>query len=406
MTPATVPERITYGTLRRTGHPGATTAARRATTIAVAGCGVVGDAFVRLVHDQREAVRQRLGPHSVTHVLVRDRMRPREALQSGALRTEQLITDEQTLLTTPPDVLVEATGDVTLGLALATRTLLSGGRVITANKQLVARHGPALAALAPAHGGRFDFEAAVGGALPVIRALRAGAAGSAPTRLRGILNGTTNFLLDRLATGLTYDEALTEAQQLGFAEADPTRDVEGFDTADKLRIVAWLALGVEPREVRVTTRGIARDAEQLQRAAAHLGGVCIKLLGEVRAHTDGVHARVEPVLVSTTSPWGVVRGPGNRLEISGGVAGTLSFEGAGAGGSATASALLGDLLSPGTDTLTPLVPQHTHDAVPTADQWLVGSPEGSFYLWSGTRSALAAHLRDRSSPWAVRLLTD
>jgi homoserine dehydrogenase len=302
---------------------------------ALAGCGTVGGALLGFV---REGVR---GDEGVSSVLVRDPNKRRPV----ALPQGRVVTRADELHVEPGGTLVELLGGIEPAFALARRTLEGGGRFVTANKALVALHGVELAALADRHGGRIGFEAAVGGGMPVVRLLQDLPPEAGVLRVEGILNGTTNFLLGRLAAGDGWDTALDEARALGYAEADPSRDLDGSDAEDKIRILGWLAFGVPPEEVSVTRRGIVPGPQRIALDAAAAGGVP-KLLARVERTGDRVVARVEPCVALGGSPWADVGGVGNRAEVETRHCGTLSVSGPGAGGSATATAVLADLRDP------------------------------------------------------------
>ena len=215
--------------------------------------------------------------------------------------------------------------------------------MVTANKALLAERGPELLALAHAHGTRLDFEGAVAGAIPVVRCIRSGAVGAGITQCSGILNGTSNFVLDRVAEGCSLSEAIRDAQRLGYAEADPSRDLSGEDAEDKLRVLAWLMFGVSPRSLAVVRRGI--DAETASWAAqVAKEGDRVKVMASCTMVDGTLIARIAPTRVTCDDPWASVLGPANRIVIESASAGALVFHGAGAGGRATAGAVLGDLL--------------------------------------------------------------
>ncbi len=330
MTPPTGALPLRTGTARRP----------RVVRVALAGCGAVGGELVRLLEDQAGEVRARHGVRlHLARVLVRDPSRRRPDELPGGVLT----TDLDEFLATESDVVVEAIGGLHPALRIAEAALSGGRRLVTANKALIAAHGPRLAALARENGGRLDFESAVGGGVPVVRALRDSLALSGIESVRGILNGTTNFVLTRLGEGRRYADALAEAQALGFAEADPERDVSGQDAADKVRILAWLAFGADPATLPVRRRGIVPDADRLARAAAAAGGVP-RLLAEAVRTEAGVVAVVEPVVVSPSSDFGRARDEENAVVVRSRWNGSVRLSGPGAGGGATASALLGDVL--------------------------------------------------------------
>ncbi len=314
--------------------------------IALAGCGTVGDALAALL-----AARAGTGwrPAYFTGVLVRDADRARGGLAAAVARgiasPNALTRDPTALLRDEPDVLIEALGGVEPARTLVECALRRGVRVITANKALIAAHGPALLALARAHHTTIDFEGAVGAAIPVIRALRSGSAGDDIESVSGVLNGTTNAILDAVANGASFRDATTRAQVSGFAEADPSRDLDGRDAEDKLRVLAWLAFGVSPQSVRVDRRGLDAAVIRWTRWVASHGDT-VRLLATVERDGDTIRARIQPRRVKADGCWGQVRGANNRIEIRSRSAGTLTLDGAGAGGHATALALLSDLLSP------------------------------------------------------------
>ena len=230
------------------------------------------------------------------------------------------------------------------GRTLIERALRSGKPVVTANKELVSARGLELSDLARAHGVALLYEAAVGGAIPIIRPLSQSLAGERLTRVLGIVNGTTNFILTKMAEeGVPYDDALAEAQALGFAEADPTADVSGADAASKAAILASLAFGSWIAGADVPRTGIeGLDVEDLGRAANL--GYAVKLLAVAEEAAEGVAVRVRPTLVPLTHPLASIRGAQNAIFVEGPAIGELLFSGPGAGGDPTATAVLGDVI--------------------------------------------------------------
>ncbi|MBW7933932.1 MAG: homoserine dehydrogenase, partial [Gemmatimonadaceae bacterium] len=202
-----------------------------------------------------------------------------------------------------------------------------------------------LQALADAHGATLNFEAAVGGGVPIVRTLRSELGGHGVRTITGILNGTTNFLLTALAEGATFDDALADAQAKGFAEADPSRDLQGLDAADKIRILAWLAWGGDPSAQSVVVEPLPSNPEPLARQAAQRGGVLKYLAGAVRGDDGRVRAWVRPCIIPADHALARVRDEENAVHIDSESLGVLRLQGRGAGGDATASAVLGDLLS-------------------------------------------------------------
>jgi homoserine dehydrogenase len=314
----------------------------RVVRVALAGCGVVGGELVRLLARGADEIRARRGIRfEVVSVLVKHRDRPRPEELDAA----RLTTDVGAFLACGADVWVEAIGGIDPALRIARHALGAGKRLVTANKALLAAHGPELAALARRGGGRLDFESAVGGGVPVIRSLRDSLGLTEIRAIRGILNGTTNYILSRLGDGWRYADALADAQARGFAEASPARDLSGEDAADKLRILAWLAFGTEPGALVLRRRGIGADPERLAADAALLGGVP-RLVAEVVATAQGIVAAVEPVIVPAGSELGRTRNEENAVVIDSRWNGSVRLSGPGAGGPPTASALLGDMLRP------------------------------------------------------------
>ncbi len=313
----------------------------RTIRVALAGCGNVGGELGRIRAHGADEIRARHGIRfELVSVLVKHADRPRP----GELPRARLTTDADAFLRVEADVVVEAIGGIDPALRIAHEALRAGRRLVTANKALIAAHGPELAAVARRSGGRLDFESAVAGGIPVVRALRDSLGLTGIGSVRGILNGTTNFILTRLGDGWRYADALVEAQARGFAEANPARDLTGEDAADKLRILAWLAFGVRPDALLLRRRGIDRDPERLAADAALLGGVP-RLVAEAVDLGDGrVAAAVEPVIVPASSDLGRTRDEENAVVIASRLNGRVRLSGPGAGGAPTASALLGDML--------------------------------------------------------------
>lgn len=324
---------------RAASHP--TSSRPSGVRIALAGCGVVGDAFAAALAqgDAREA--------RVGDVLVRDVTRARvgldtaDAVHGCARRTN----DPAELLDAQSVALVEALGGVEPAFTLATRALSRGVRVITANKELVAAHGPTLLALAAQHETTFDFEASVAAAVPVVRLLRSLSPATDVTRITGILNGTTNYVLDAIADGARLGDAVRLAQAAGFAEADPTRDLDGRDIEAKARILGWLAFGVSPDAVIVQRRGLDESVARWARMAARANDR-IRLLVTIERDGQDVRAVIAPVRVPSRSEWGAVTSVQNRVVIDAASGAHWTLQGPGAGGEATARALLCDLRQP------------------------------------------------------------
>jgi homoserine dehydrogenase len=316
----------------------------RTVRVALAGCGTVGSELVRMLHHGAAETRARHGLRfELVRVLVAHADRPRPDELDRALLTTDL--DAFLASAAEADVVVEAIGGTEPALTLARAALARGKRLVTANKALVAAHGPELAALARRHGGRLDFESAAAGGIPIVRTLRESLSLTGIRSVRGILNGTTNYILSRLEDGWSFADALADAQARGFAEADPSRDLSGEDAADKLRILAWLAFGTEPARLEVRRRGLKHGADRLARAARALGGA-VRLVAEAALVPEGVVASVEPVLVPAGGDLGRTRDEENLVVVESEWNGRIRLAGPGAGGGPTASALLGDLVRP------------------------------------------------------------
>ncbi len=311
--------------------------------VAIAGAGTVGGSLVDLIDRHGEEIRRRTGHRfEVVAVLVRDRSLPRSVRLASALVTDDL----GEFLSAKCDVVVEAIGGTGAAAAIARGTLARGLRLVTANKALLRADGPALAKLAAIHafhGAALDFEAAVGGGVPVVRALREGLAGHGITAVRGVLNGTTNYIISRLEQGDDFATALRAAQDAGFAEADPSRDLTGLDAADKIAVLAWLAFDADPTVLHVRTEGLADDIAHRVREAK-LDGRVIRLVAQAVLQDGVVKASVAPIALDPAHPLARVRNEENVIVVESESAGAITLHGRGAGGPATASALLADLL--------------------------------------------------------------
>ena len=322
----------------------------RAVRVAVLGCGVVGTEVVRLLTRQSADLAARVGaPLELVGVAVRDLATPRDAVVDP-----DLLTTDAEALVDRADVVVEVMGGIEPARALLLRAIAGGAAVVTANKALLGQDGPTLYAAADAAGVDLYFEAAVAGAIPIIRPLRESLVGDEITTVMGIVNGTTNYVLDQMTSaGLELDQAVEQAQALGYAEADPTADVEGFDAAAKAAILASLAFHTRVSVDDVHREGITAVSAQDVEAARETGYV-IKLLAiaervtaspDGAAPVDGVVVRVHPALVPDTHPLAGVCGAFNAVFVEAEAAGELMFYGRGAGGLPTASAVLGDVVT-------------------------------------------------------------
>ena len=315
--------------------------------VALAGCGHVGGSLLELFVERARQLGE-AQPIYVARVLVRDadRVRPAlaQAIARGIAAPDACITDPTVLLSDDIDLLVEVIGGTTTARTLVETALQRGIRVVTANKALLGERGAALAALARRTDTHLDFEGAVCGAIPIVRCVRSGAAGVGITKVSGILNGTSNYVLEKVAEGASLADAVATAQQLGYAEADPTRDLSGQDAEDKLRMLAWMCFGADPATLNVTRRGIdAETAAWATRVA--LEGDRVKLIATCARDGDKLVARILPTRITSDDPWAQVAGPFNRIVVESESAGSLVFQGAGAGGRATAGAVLADIMA-------------------------------------------------------------
>ena len=315
--------------------------------IALLGAGSVGAQVARLLTEHKSELAARVGAElDLVGIAVRDI----NSKRAEGVPAELLTTDAESLIL-GADIVIEVMGGIEPARTYILQALNSGSDVITANKALLATHGTELFDTAEQVGAQLYFEAAVAGAIPIIRPLRESLAGDKVNRIMGIVNGTTNFILDRMdSTGASFADALAEATELGYAEADPTADIEAFDAAQKAAILANLAFHTEVPLDQVYREGITKvTAEQM--AAAQRDGYVIKLLAIAeRVDADengeaGVSVRVHPALIERDHPLGAVRGAFNAVFVEAEAAGSLMFYGAGAGGVQTASAVLGDLVS-------------------------------------------------------------
>ena len=311
--------------------------------VAVLGCGSVGSQVVRLLQEQSDDLAARIGaPIELAGVAVRRLDAPREV----ELPDELLTTDAIGLVTRGDiDLVVEVIGGIEPARSLILAALENGASVVTANKALLAEDGPTLYEAADKAGRDLYFEAAVAGAIPILRPLRESLAGDKVTRVLGIVNGTTNFILDKMDTsGAGFADALSEAQDLGYAEADPTADVEGFDAAAKAAILASLAFHTRVTAADVYREGISEVTAADVVSARDMGSV-VKLLAICELRDGAVSARVHPAMIPASHPLASVRGAYNAVFVESEAAGQLMFYGPGAGGSPTASAVLGDLVT-------------------------------------------------------------
>lgn len=314
-------------------------------TVGILGAGTVGTQVIRLLTQQSEDFAARSGAKlEITGIAVRD-----TSVERDACVPRELLTDDAQSVATSNDLVIELIGGIEPARTLILAALNSGASVITGNKALLAAHGPELYAAAAAADTDLYYEAAVAGAIPVVYALRESMAGDRVTDVLGIVNGTTNYILDEMSTkGLSFDDALRAAQELGYAEADPTADVDGLDAAAKAAILASLAFHTRVGMDDVEVTGI-RDITAEDIREAHNSGCEIKLLAIAQRreddHANGVSVRVHPALVPFEHPLATVHGAYNAIVIEAEAAGRLMFYGQGAGGAPTASAVLSDVVA-------------------------------------------------------------
>lgn len=345
--------------------------------VALLGCGNVGAQVARILIDDAEALAARSGARlELAGIAVRNIDSPRDV----ELPRELFTTDADTLVK-DADLVIELMGGIEPARSLILTAIQNGACVVTGNKALLAQDGPTLYEEADKAGVQLSYEAAVAGAIPILRPIRDSLSGDRITRVLGIVNGTTNFILDQMdTTGAQFSDALAEAQRLGYAEADPTADVEGHDAAAKAAILASLSFHTRFSLDDVYCEGITK-VSAADIASAKEAGFVIKLLAiaekiESSDNGSGISVRVHPTLLPREHPLAAVRGAFNAVFIEAENAGELMFYGQGAGGTPTASAVLGDLVSaarrlvlggPGrTETTTGHVPALAIDASTTS----------------------------------------
>ncbi|WP_026605875.1 homoserine dehydrogenase [Methylocapsa acidiphila] len=310
--------------------------------VGIAGLGTVGASVVKLLDRQAEALASRIGRGiSVVGVSARDRAKER-GVDFGRFAW----FDDPVALARAEevDLFVELIGgEAGVALAAVEAALCAGKSVVTANKALLANHGMRLAQLAEEKNAALAFEASVAGGIPIVKTLREGLAGNSIERVYGILNGTCNYILTRMELeGLSFEQCLREAQSLGYAEADPTFDIGGFDTAHKLAILTSLAFGTVIDPASIAIEGIASISLADLEAAAELG-YRVKLLGVAQRTPEGIEQRVHPTMVEKSSSIAQVMGVTNAVTIDADAVHELTLVGPGAGGEATASAIVADL---------------------------------------------------------------
>jgi homoserine dehydrogenase len=310
--------------------------------IGLIGCGTVGGGVARLLLEQSERLSLRAGrPLVLRRVVVRETDKPRPIQLPSQLLTNNL----QSVLSDPDiDVAVEVVGGVDWARKAVLDCLAAGKHVVTANKALLAHHGDEVFTAARKHKRTVAFEASVGGGIPIIGALAHGLSANQIHALQGILNGTSNFILTKMGEeGQTYKKALAEAQRLGYAEADPTLDVDGTDAANKLAILAQIAFGITVPFEAIERRGIS-NLHQMDLKYGKDLGYTFKLLAEAWLKDQQLALHVSPVLIRRQAPLALVRGAYNAIQIFGDAVGDTLYCGQGAGQMPTASAVVADLV--------------------------------------------------------------
>mgnify|MGYP000952133378 CR=1 FL=1 len=366
--------------------------------IALAGLGTVGAGVVKLLDENRDLIARRSGrPIEIVAVSARDRSRDR-GVDLGRF---EWVDDTSSLAERDDvDVVVELIGGSDGPAVALVREAISRGKgVVTANKAMIAHHGLELAAAAEKAGTPLKYEAAVAGGIPIIKAIREGAAANRIDRVYGILNGTCNYILTEMEEkGAAFADVLGEAQRLGYAEADPTFDIDGIDAAHKLAILASLAFGSEIDFASVRTTGIRAVAATDIAHAAELG-FRVRLVGVAEVVGDRIHQRVHPCLVPLANPLAKVTGSLNAVVAEGNFVGRLFFEGRGAGEGPTASAVVADLIDIARGEAGPAFAMPSHHLEPIG-AGEAGDWRGRYYLRlsvadeTGVLAELAAMLRD------------
>jgi homoserine dehydrogenase len=366
--------------------------------LGVAGLGVVGASLIRLLQRQRAGFIVRAGREFVLVAYSARRRSDRGVDLGDAVYYASAV---ELAASAEIDVFVELIGGADGAAFEATKAALARGvPVVTANKAMLAAHGSELAALAERSEAQLSFEAAVGGGIPVIKTLRESLAGNAIKRVSGILNGTCNYILSRMESGnLPFEVCLSEAQRLGYAEADPTFDVGGFDTAHKLAILASLAFGAKVDAGAVSVEGIETITLADLSAADELG-FRVKLLGVAERTPRGVEQRVHPTMVAKSAPLAQIMGVLNAVSIDGDAIGELTLVGPGAGGDTTASAVAADIVDIARGIRMPAFGRPAASLV-EADRVPMQRHEGGYYVRlavvdrPGAMGAIAARMGER-----------
>ncbi len=309
--------------------------------VALLGAGVVGGGVARILAEKAGVFARQLGrPLQLTGALVRDTSKQRPFIDAGLITSDvsQLLDDPRV------DIVVEVIGGEQPALDFITRALSAGKYVVTANKEVMAKHGPRLLALARQHGVDLLYEASVGGGIPIIAPLKRDLLANRILSLAAIINGTTNYILTAMSRdGADFADALSQAQALGYAEANPANDIEGEDARYKLAILASLAFRTPVKPEDIYREGITRLTAKDFRYAAELG-YAIKLLALARWQDGGIQARVHPVFLPADAPLAKVDGVINAVQVEGDLSGRVNFQGPGAGSFPTTSAVIADVL--------------------------------------------------------------
>ncbi len=354
--------------------------------VGLAGCGVVGGALVRLLDESSDSIESRYGVKlELSRILVRDAQRDRGLPIKRSIFTN----DRNDFLSHDTDVIVEAIGGTDAASEIARGSLGRGLRFITANKELIASEGAELASLARAKSAALDFGASVGGSAPVIALLRDLLGSSTPRSVKGILNGTSNYVLTLIEQGATISDAIEGARLRGLAEQDCSRDLDGRDVAAKLAIVTWMSFGVAPSKVEIPRLGITRHTPRLVEASRTLGGK-VRLIGQCDAiGKREVSAVVEPVVFPEHHAFAQTELEDNRIEVDLGWTAPLAVSGPGAGGLPTATALLGDILNtqPRANDRSTRETEFKSVEDRRVHRWLVASADG-WQVFAATRGEL------------------
>ena len=367
--------------------------------LGIAGLGTVGASVVRMIARRAEALSSATGCEiRVAAVSARDPDRDRGLDLAGVTWFDDPVALARA---EGIDCVVEVIGGSEgAAKAVVEAALAAGKHVVTANKALLAHHGAALAEAAEAKGVALAFEASAAGGIPVVKAIREGLPGNAVTRVYGILNGTCNYILSRMeAEGLTFDACLRDAQALGYAESDPTFDVEGFDTAHKLAILTSLAFGVAIDADGVSVEGISA-IQPLDLAMADELGYRIKLLGVAQLTEAGIEQRVHPTMVPKSSAIAQVTGVTNAVTVDADAVGELTLIGPGAGGEATASAVVADIADVASGLVRPVFGRPVRRLAP-ARRVEMQRHEGGYYIRltvhdrTGVAAGVATHMAER-----------